>query len=119
LLPRFAQSWLPAARAIRPCRLAAHPHLGPPRRPAAWPAEDQRKHQGLAHCDPELGAHLTRPLTWHPTGDPSHPWATEVKGNTWQIRINDFPDELLYSLIINETPSGKHHDWPEAWQRRE
>lgn len=118
--PSLRRLWL-AGRRLGPSDRAAWQHIltWASHRPAAWPAEDQRKHQGLAHSNPHLGAHLARPLTWHPTSNPFHPWATEVDGTRWQIRINDFPDELLYSLIINEVSSGNFHDWPQAWQRGE
>jgi hypothetical protein len=26
------------------------------------------------------------------------------------------PDDLMYTLIINDAIIGKFHDWPEAWQ---
>jgi hypothetical protein len=118
--PSLRRLWL-AGRRLGPSDRAAWQHIRTwaSHRPAAWPAEDQRKHQGLAHYDPQLGEHLARPLSWHPTGDPFHPWATEVDGNTWQVRINDFPDELLYSLIIASGPALPFHDWPERWHRSE
>ena len=31
--------------------------------------------------------------------------------------MNDFPDELMYSLIIDSENAGDFHDWPETWQR--
>ena len=77
-------------------------------RPEAWDEEDERK---------ELGKLLTRNLSWHTTSDVDHPWATEVSGETWRIRLNDFPDDLMYTLIINDAVIGKFHDWPKSWQR--
>jgi hypothetical protein len=56
-------------------------------------------------------------LSWSLTGDPFHPWATEVDGTIWRVRINDFPDELMYSLIIGNENAGNFHDWPETWNR--
>jgi uncharacterized protein YjaG (DUF416 family) len=86
-------------------------------RPAAWEAEDRRKKRGLAHTTPDLGALSARELTWSPTGDPEHPWATEVEGERWQVRLNDFPDDFMYSLLIGGVNVGDFHDWPETWQR--
>lgn len=85
--------------------------------PSVWQVEDQRKKKGLAYTTPELGDKLARELFWRSTGDPIYPWATEVGGNSWQIRINDFPDELMYSLMIGSENAGDFHDWPETWQR--
>ena len=86
-------------------------------RPSAWEHEDRRKKKGSAHQVPEFTANLARALSWNLTGDPFHPWATEVDGTIWRIRINDFPDELMYSLIIGNENAGDFHDWPETWQR--
>jgi hypothetical protein len=86
-------------------------------RPSAWENEDRRKKKGSAHQVPEFTANLARTLSWNSTGDPFHPWETEVDGTNWRIRINDFPDELIYSLIIGNENAGDFHDWPETWQR--
>jgi hypothetical protein len=86
-------------------------------RPAVWQVEDRRKKKGLAHAAPELGDKLARALSWRSTDDPIYPWAAEVDGNSWRVRINDFPDECMYSLIIGSETAGDFHDWPETWQR--
>jgi hypothetical protein len=41
----------------------------------------------------------------------------EVDGNSWRVRINDFPDELTYNLMIGSENAGDFHDWPGTWQR--
>ena len=87
-------------------------------RPAAWALEDQRKKKGLAHTTPELGAFLARELSWHTTDDPEYPWATDLEGERWQVRLNDFPDDFMYSLVIDNSDVGDFHDWPEPWQGR-
>jgi len=87
--------------------------------PAAWIQEDQRKKKGQAYSRPELGDKLAQNLTWQSTSDPLHPWSAEVDGNQWQVRINDFPDELMYSLLIDGETAGDFHDWPENWARNQ
>lgn len=87
------------------------------RRPSAWEEEDRRKKKKLAYASPGLGEHLSRNLDWRATNDVDHPWATEVAGETWRVRLNDFPDDLMYTLIINDTALGSFHDWPESWHR--
>ena len=37
------------------------------------------------------------------------------EGNEWQIRINDFPDEPCYTLIINKLETIHFDDWPSFW----
>jgi hypothetical protein len=86
-------------------------------RPAAWEVEDRRKKQGLAHTTPALGALLARELTWNETSDLEHPWALAVGGERWQIRLNDFPDDFMYSLMIDGVNVADFHDWPETWRR--
>ena len=86
-------------------------------RPAAWEVEDRRKKQGLAHITPELGTLLARELSWDTTDDLENPWVAEVDGERWQIRLNDFPDDFMYSLVIDDKGIGGFHDWPETWRR--
>ena len=86
-------------------------------RPSAWENEDRRKKKGSSHQVSGLIDNLRRELSWSSTSDPFHPWATEVDGAIWRVRINDFPDELMYSLIIGNENAGDFHDWPETWQR--
>jgi len=86
-------------------------------RPVAWESEDRRKKKGVTHAAGELSDKLARQLSWRSTDDPSYPWATDVDGIAWRIRVNDFPDELMYSLIIGNESAGDFHDWPETWQR--
>ena len=86
-------------------------------RPSAWEEEDRRKQSGLAYVTEELSRHLTRKLSWRTTSDVECPYATEVAGATWHICLNDFPDDLLYTLMIDESVIGKFHDWPKRWQR--
>jgi hypothetical protein len=85
-------------------------------RPAAWEAEDRRKKKGLAHAE-ALGQHFARQVAWTASGDLQHPWTADVDGQTWRVRLNDFPDDLMYSLLIGDAASGDFHDWPETWQR--
>jgi uncharacterized protein YjaG (DUF416 family) len=86
-------------------------------RPPAWEEEDRRKKKGLAYVAPELAERLTRKLSWRATNDVDHPWTTEDAGETWRVRINDFPDDFMYTLIINDAVIGSFHDWPKSWDR--
>lgn len=86
-------------------------------RPAAWEEEDLRKKKKLAYTTPELGQLLSRELSWRATGDVDHPWTTDVAGETWRVRLNDFPDDIMYTLVIDDKVVGNFHDWPKSWRR--
>ena len=43
----------------------------------------------------------------------------EVEGSRWTIRLNDFPDEPCYTLLINGDYMTHFDDWPAIWKRPE
>jgi hypothetical protein len=55
------------------------------------------------------------PITWEDTGDAVTPYRAHVANHTFTIRINDFPDEPLYSLLIDGQDIADLEDWPAAW----
>jgi hypothetical protein len=116
--PSLRQLWIEAKRAGRSDLEAWESIVAWTRhRPAAWTVEDLRKRKGHAFTTPELGEQLAQELLWTATGDVEHPWAVEVAGYSWRVRLNDFPDDFMYSLLIGDAEVGSFHDWPETWQR--
>jgi hypothetical protein len=85
-------------------------------RPDAWREADERKKKGLI-VPPELGQHLHQRVIWSRTGEVTKPWKASMGEQSWSIRINDFPDDYLYTLLINGTAAGDFNDWPETWSR--
>ena len=65
-------------------------------------------------ADPAL---LGLPLRWTGTGDLVVPWEVTIDGGRWQVRLNDFPDEFMYTLLMGERSIGDFHDWPDSWSR--
>ncbi|HEX5322606.1 MAG TPA: hypothetical protein VFW40_02390 [Capsulimonadaceae bacterium] len=45
------------------------------------------------------------------------PYSATVEGRVLSIRINDFPDEELYTLIVDQVETLSFSDWPSAWRR--
>jgi hypothetical protein len=54
-------------------------------------------------------------ITWKHTGDAEFPYTAEVRGQTYTIRINDFPAEPLYTLLSEGAELTDLEDWPPAW----
>jgi hypothetical protein len=40
-----------------------------------------------------------------------------VVGSSWIIRLNDFPDEPLYTLLINGEEIIHFNEWPVNWKK--
>jgi hypothetical protein len=58
-----------------------------------------------------------RPIAWEHTGDGELPYRAEVGGAELLVRVNDFPAEPLYSLLVNGQLECDLEDWPERWVR--
>lgn len=82
--------------------------------------ENAQQLRVLGGLDPERGRVdrlLARPLVWHARADVEHPFETHSAGQRWTIRLNDFPAELLYSLLIDGREVARFNAWPEVWLR--
>ncbi|MFY0578616.1 hypothetical protein ACN28S_33835 [Cystobacter fuscus] len=60
---------------------------------------------------------LQRKLKWEKTPDAFHPMRTEVDGQELRIRVGDFPEEALYTLLAGDEELAQFDDWPKTWQR--
>lgn len=87
--------------------------------PSSWAVEDRRRKKGSpeARAAMALGEKLARAIEWDDTGDVYFPWAADVDGVRWRVRINDFPDEPMYSLEIDGVIVGDFNNWPQQWAR--
>ncbi|HSO74440.1 MAG TPA: hypothetical protein VLU47_06350, partial [Blastocatellia bacterium] len=54
-------------------------------------------------------------ITWEETRDPEYPYCAKVNQDNYLIRLNDFPDESLYTLVVNNEEIEDLEDWPERW----
>lgn len=64
-----------------------------------------------------LAAYLARAVAWSRTGLAEFPYAAVVGGDQWRVRINDFPVQALYTLMVNGAEIVDFDDWPPAWRR--
>lgn len=62
-------------------------------------------------------ASLETPVEWTVTGDALVPYWADVDGEVWQVRVNDFPDEHLYTLLVHGSEREHFDDWPTQWSR--
>ena len=61
--------------------------------------------------------YLAEELVWRKTADPEHPYETELDGEKCVIRVNDFPDDHLYTLMVNGVEVVDFDDWSAQWKR--
>ncbi|MFA7240605.1 MAG: hypothetical protein WC091_10860 [Sulfuricellaceae bacterium] len=54
---------------------------------------------------------------WRRSGKGEYPYSATVGGHEWRIRVNDFPAEALYTLLIDSRAVGDFDGWPAAWLR--
>ncbi len=86
------------------------------RLPPAFAEDGERRRRKT----PPLGAEqarLEQAVTWSETGDLDLPWQAEFAGSQWHVRLNDFPDAVMYTLIRDGKAIGDFHDWPACWAR--
>jgi hypothetical protein len=62
---------------------------------------------------PYFAAHVS----WEGTQDPIYPYRAVVDKQVWVIRINDFPEEALYTLFVDDKAAFDFDDWPYTWKR--
>jgi hypothetical protein len=61
---------------------------------------------------------LKMDLKWFRTEDRSATlWRSEAAGEIWMVRVSDFPEESLYTLLINDQEAGSFDEWPSRWIR--
>ncbi len=60
---------------------------------------------------------LVDPIAWEAGRDGEFPYQAVIEGRCWEIRVNDFPAEPLYTLMIDDREALKLEDWPTIWKR--
>ncbi len=62
-------------------------------------------------------SYLEEKIVWTEGTDPSYPYQAKLNGAKLLIRVNDFPDENLYTLVIDDLAVAGFDDWPGQWIR--
>ena len=66
---------------------------------------------------PDFRSLMETPVSWSATNDLDMPWRASVGEFSLAVRMNDFPDEPLYSLIVDDKVVAHFDDWPSVWTR--
>lgn len=61
--------------------------------------------------------YFSESVKWENTGHYLYLYKATVNDQYWLIRINDFPDEMLYTLLIDNKIIADFDDWPLQWER--
>lgn len=62
-----------------------------------------------------LQTHCAKAKVWTRTGSGEFPLRGEIGGRPALIRVNDYPAEPMYSVIVDGQNVGNLEDWPTAW----
>jgi len=61
--------------------------------------------------------YLEEQVAWEKGTDPEYPYVADFEGERWVICLNDFPDETLYTLLVDGREVAHFDDWPQSWVR--
>jgi len=54
-------------------------------------------------------------IVWEKSPDPEHPFVAQHNGRKCLLRLNDFPADHLYTLIVDGEEIVDFDDWPKQW----
>ena len=60
--------------------------------------------------------YFAKSITWDATNDAEYPYETVFEGEAISIRLNDFPADELYTLIVDGSEIS-FDDWPKVWAK--
>lgn len=61
---------------------------------------------------------ISAKIEWLPTGDSEFPYKATYNGRALLLRLNDFPEENLYTLVLEGEEKLHLDDFPDKWVRR-
>jgi hypothetical protein len=72
---------------------------------------------------PEMGGkydqlrnkYVEKDVHWNKQGDVDYPFISNVDGKIWKLRLNDFPEEHLYTLTVDDKAIFSFDDLPNTW----
>ena len=59
-----------------------------------------------------------QPVRWTKTDDAEFPYTAQINGDTWVIRVNDWPeDPTVFSLLVNDEEHLDFDGWSKRWNK--
>ena len=58
-------------------------------------------------------------IVWTKQDDVEYPYVASFRGILLKVRLNDFPDQPLYTLIVADNEAANFDNWPKRWRREE
>lgn len=58
-------------------------------------------------------------IKWNKVEDAEYPFMAHLNGHNLQLRVNDFPEEPFFTLIVDGECKEDLDDWPETWEGNE
>ncbi|MDH3605247.1 MAG: hypothetical protein OEU26_37115 [Candidatus Tectomicrobia bacterium] len=65
----------------------------------------------------EVKNYFEEKMVWKPSSSSIYPYIGNLGGVQCLIRLNDFPDDYLYTLIVDDREIASFDDWPQHWIR--
>ena len=56
-------------------------------------------------------------IIWEKKGDPEFPYIAEFEGHKLALRVNNFPENNFYTLIVDDQEIFSFDDLPKNWKR--
>lgn len=56
-------------------------------------------------------------IQWKKSNDAEYPYEASLDGRHLKIKLNNFPENSMYSLLIDEKFVVDFDDWPVNWKR--
>lgn len=61
--------------------------------------------------------YLSSKIIWTKTSDAEYPYSAHREGEKLVVRLNDFPAEAMYTLLVSDSALCDFDDWPKSWSR--
>ena len=61
--------------------------------------------------------YTTLSIIWVKTEDALFPYESTFNSHTLMLRLNDFPEEPMYTLIVDNEDCESFDNWPSSWTR--